>query len=325
MTTARRPATGRGFTIIELLVVMGIIVLLVSILLPVIGQVRIRAYAASTQGEMSRISNACQNYFHDWNSYPGPLSNVQLSNPRANTTPIQGVTGNITSSENLVLGLLGYLSPPTQPGKGPTFTFPGVAIPPGHDVLSLNPLHPGSFHYIDFVASELSPGMVSQLEYAHGQTAGDSNVPEFIDTIPLPMPILYIRAAAGNPVYDSNKNAVASMDDTTTQYNYTQLAFYGCTLRTVNNNGGTAGAWMKFDSTLMQALNTDYKNSSLASDVTPPFNQVLGIANAPSGTPAGYFANPNIASTPRGKDTFILISAGVDRTYGTQDDLIVTP
>ena len=67
-----------GFTLIELLVVIGIILLLVSILMPVVSRDRLAAYDASTQSQMQRIMQACQSYYHDWNSYPGPIPNSQL-------------------------------------------------------------------------------------------------------------------------------------------------------------------------------------------------------------------------------------------------------
>jgi len=34
-----------------------------------------------------------------------------------------------------------------------------------------------------------------------------------------------------------------------------------------------------------------------------------------------YFQNPSTPNTPRQKDSYILISAGADRVYGTSDDI----
>ena len=34
-----------------------------------------------------------------------------------------------------------------------------------------------------------------------------------------------------------------------------------------------------------------------------------------------YFTNPAVANSPRSKDGYILISAGPDRIYGTNDDI----
>ena len=47
-----------GFTLVELLVVIGIIVLLIGILLPVVNGVRKQAYVASSANQILRITSA---------------------------------------------------------------------------------------------------------------------------------------------------------------------------------------------------------------------------------------------------------------------------
>ena len=309
MAPARRAPLRRGFTLVELLTVIGIIILLLAILLPVVSQVRVRANVANTQQQMSRIMSACVNYYHEFNAYPGPIADSQLSN-----TGINGAK-QITSSENLVLGLLYYLQPPPRIGQPATFvpdSPTGTQTKSSHDPIGLNPLHPGvSYHFIDYLPDELTPsppGTASSLLYAGGQKGNpaDSVVPEFLDKIPDPMPILYLRAHPGAPNGPANTVATA---DNTTQYNYSQLASYGCTVR-----GSSGATWMPFDAKELQQLNKLKTNNQLASDVSDPF---LNFND--------YFLNPNIANVPRGKDGFILISAGADRTYGTKDDIIVSP
>src|SRR5438105_929600 len=130
------PATPRrrfGFTITELLVVIGIIVILMGILFPVITKIRLAARTADTQNEISQLSNACNSYYTTFHAYPGPLSNDYIEGVNGTPSPgtiatptkhplelfMQGspptfpaMTGSpfqITSSENLVLGLMGGL------------------------------------------------------------------------------------------------------------------------------------------------------------------------------------------------------------------------
>src|SRR5688500_11671252 len=74
----RQSAIGRGFTLVELLVVIGIIVLLVGILLPVVHGVRKSAYAAASGQQIARLNAAIQAYYGDHKAYPGPLSNDQI-------------------------------------------------------------------------------------------------------------------------------------------------------------------------------------------------------------------------------------------------------
>ena len=315
-----RPPIRRGFTIVELLTVIGIIVLLVAILMPVVAQVRIRAYVANTQQEMNRLMTGIQAYYHDFNAYPGPLTDSQLAGRGPAAQPVKNIMGvqpgpqNITSSENLVMGLLYYLRPPSPTGT-PVITFvpddaAGATTPTktSHDPANLNPLHPATYHYIDYLPDELSsapsgrawdppdvPRKVDGSETA--QHLNDTNVPEFLDKIPDPLPILYLRAKPGATLVVSNSPQPVGQPQA--QYDRSQLAPYGFTQVTT--------------------ITKDPDN---------------GIPNTlPSGTPAqkdsnewvNYFLNPNILGQAKGKDGFILISAGADRIYGTRDDIIVAP
>lgn len=349
MTSRRRPASPPprrrrgGFTLIELLVVIGIILLLAAILMPVVSSVRKAAYNASTQSQMQRIMTACQSYYHDFNSYPGPVANTFLSGGSATTAdPLAptNVTGKITSSENLVLGLLGYLDLPKTAGLPPAYNAGGqtnMKLPPGpppHDVLSLNPLHPARYSYIDYSADELSAGNMTNAEpfntLAPGSTApgqqapSDSNVPEFLDRFPEHLAILYVRAFPGG----SATPLVTGTDTTggtTVQYNFNELKDYVSIIR-ASTPANNPGFYRFTNANLMKLRNTFYNNGNgnLANDEAIPYNGFYSAT--PAAGQSFYFNNPNIGGAAvRGKDGFLLISAGVDRTYGTIDDTIITP
>jgi len=167
-TNRRRTA----FTIVELLVVIGIIIILMGILLPVVKKVRYAAYTADTQNEISQISNACNQYYSTFHAYPGPLSNDYIEGVNAPTpgtiaaptahrltlfvpgnppsySPFANASYPITGTENLVLGLMGGLR------LNPTATDnsvnqnpppPALAFAPtdvGLGPLNLNSLNPG--------------------------------------------------------------------------------------------------------------------------------------------------------------------------------------
>lgn len=327
----------RGFTLIELMVVIGIIVLLAAILLPVVSQVRQTSYNTTTAAQIQRIAQACQQYYHDFNSYPGPIANANLlggSNPIAPATLMQNVTNNnggngITSSENLVLGLFGYLDPPRAGASpaipnynGNTTATTTTANPPAHDVLSLNPLRPAKYSYIDFVPSELSGGSAGPLEALTRVTITDTNVPEFVDRFPGPLPILYIRAfVGGTAMPQADKQDVNG--GAAVQYNYLELSAYGCNIQTA-----TGAKVVMLDNNYFTSL-----TAQPLSDAASPYTDWNGMNPVPGSSPAtynGYLTNPNLGGgaaggTVRGKDGFILLSAGKDRIYGTTDDNIVTP
>lgn len=321
MQRCHHPHRARGFTLIELLVVIGIILLLMSILLPVVSQIRKAAYDTSTQSQMQRIMQACESYYHDFNAYPGPIANVNLSGgPNPVSGVPQGVTGGnnqVTGSENLVLGLLGFLTPPSG-STGVTFV-PASTSPP-HDVLSLNPLHPASYHYLDYVPNELTTDFEKSIPNEQGLPSTDTNVPEFIDRFPKPLPILYIRANVGAPGIGYTNDSM--------QYNYGELAAYGCNIPLSDGTGvqKLLSTSPDYFSQTLPTYTAPNANPGLSDEVqTPFFDWAAAKQNPTTNTYDGWLANPNIQGSPRGKDGFILIAAGKDRVYGTHDDTIITP
>jgi len=330
----RLPAP-RAFTLLELLVVIGIIVLLAAILVPVVSQVRMKSYVTVTTAQMNRIATAIQSYYHDFKSYPGPLANSSLvggqnaSNNKMTMGPAAPKVDPtmITSSENLVLGLFGCLNPPvdpTDPSRAPQY----MGFPPPHDVLNLNPVRPASYHYIDYIPEELSVptgyAYAARLGNMDGkgslntdvtvsgtppanspnaeQVGLDTAIPEFMDRIPDYMPILYIRANVGaQGTQGDPSTGIASATPNPSppvQYDASQLSYYG------------------FGS----------KNNPNAGPSTVDYPLPTGVtASGPDAAWIAYFMNPNMVGQPRGKDGFVLISAGPDRLYGTKDDIIVTP
>jgi len=186
-------------------------------------------------------------------------------------------------------------------------------------VLSLNPLNQKSYHYLDYVNTELSPGPVNAMEYATGNSMLDTLVPEFIDRFSDAMPILYIRANRGNA--NGAGGAGTSPKGDAVQYNFDQLGMYGCN---VPQSDGS-GLWQLFTSASQTAMysNSQLAAPTLADSVATPYNDFWNAT--PTAGKNYYFMNPNISGQTRGKDGFILISAGLDRVYGTLDDIIVTP
>ena len=340
-----------AFTLVELLVVIGIIVLLVGLLIPVVSKVRLSAQEADSKQQISGLSAAIERYFNDFKAYPGPIANDLLRNDQADASDFGGPGGSfsvqtpagvtdydttagailnkLTGSENLVLALLGGLkldsgsSPgalqlvydPSDVGKGPA---------------SLNTASPKRFAaYID--DKDLSWRTVNGRKtgkYEDGAApADDTLIPEFVDRFSTgPMPVLYLRARTGasgiaDPMTPNNAR--------TRQYNIHGIIGYTRDQGTDRFIGEARRAPEGGDKS-----SDDVKKLRHGLRETSPADTFAGFGD-PTNPPKPpyrfdvYLANPNAnanpvnrtTGTPRNKDGYILISPGRDRIYGTNDDI----
>jgi prepilin-type N-terminal cleavage/methylation domain-containing protein len=308
----------RAFTLVELLVVIGIIVILIGILLPVVNQVRQSAWRADTQSAISNLAGAVERYRQDFGAYPGPISTTAFDTADGQATSYGPDTlsggspsAGMTTSENLVLGLLGGWEPAAAVG-GPASYVPAKV---GNGPVTHSPVVTArrrSPAYADHV-----PGTSIQTAWGPGGTwernaislksdqpynsMDRTDIPEFMDRFPSPMPIIYLRARAGAASYSSNGNM-----NKDTQYNPAHLHPYVAP-DTGQGPGGTARAPV------------GPTPSSFPGYSTPNVRDFPSVE--------AYFRNPGVGndSQPatwqvRQKDGFWLISAGPDRKFGTKDD-----
>jgi prepilin-type N-terminal cleavage/methylation domain-containing protein len=120
-SSARPAASRRGFTLTEMLVVIGIIALLVGILLPALSAVQRKARRAETENLMQEFAKACENFQQQFGFYPGIVPDAIL-----NQDP------KISSTENALLHLCGGAIPQDDPNYAASpwteVTFNGGAL-----------------------------------------------------------------------------------------------------------------------------------------------------------------------------------------------------
>ena len=382
--TCRRSA--KGFTLAELLVVIGIILLLVSILVPVVSRVQSAGQAANTSSMIRAIDGAVQIYQQDTKAYPGVFPEAMLkpgekptyakgaSNPAVEVRTVSGYADggddleSVTSTENLVLSLMGGLV-----RDGVDIFYDPSAV--GNGAAKLGSPTPGAYRaYLDAGSVPLSShaigdvdvGLSSQTGYSNTDkgditgrftseivAAGDSTIPEFVDGFSEPMPILYLRAlpvgrfASPPPASNAakwNSGLIVATDDLANDrgvFSQESIAGY------VEPQGsGNLPVGSGFDPQGTYTVDGDPNSNTApfkAKDVnegTAPYYHGLRFASGNTGSVAelretmekgngeytypfdirAYLLSPT-AQAPRQADRYVLISAGKDRVYGTEDDL----
>ena len=362
MNDTIRPRS-RGFTLTEILVVIGIVVLLISILIPVVSKARRAAQVATVNAQINDLAGIIQQYAQDYGgALPGPLTYQQIRMPSGFTLDVDtaaasagGFDSNldetkITMSENLVLALAGGLKAVINtgnPSAAPTILYDPSLV--GAGAMSLNPANPKKGKtYIDQKNLSWRTNAAGQKTGKYEDAAGaatDSEIPEILDTFPSPMPILYLRARKGQQPpagttpdnWTDKLNYIITYDDQNTaadprvgQYDLSQISGY----TQADATGRFIGEGKKID--VNEYAPAAQKPSSAGNLphglrlVDPTFDGSM-LKDPPTGKTyfypyeaGSYFRDPSSTDAnpqPRAKDGFILISAGLDRVYGTADDI----
>lgn len=132
-TRIRRPGLPGGFTLVELLVVVGIVAMLAAITLPAIFGARVAAKNAAIRAEIDMLHMAMMNYRNEYGSFPpctsaNAAAHIQRIFPRCSgSTQAAGLlaggpfllnAGSVTPDEALVAWLQGYTNDPQNPVTG---------------------------------------------------------------------------------------------------------------------------------------------------------------------------------------------------------------
>ncbi len=341
-----RASHRRGFTLMEIMLVVAIILVLVALLVPSLSLAKKRARRVDNEALLNSIANAIQQYETTFNAYPGP--------------PVSGMTiaaGPKMSGTQALLLALGYTwvdestsSPDKPPNDAltvfgiPSNTSPNVIFnftnANGTYKIVVNPSKPtgprdhgnaspsGAYRaLVPFYTPtnrELSPptssgsGTWPNGGYADSTPSPKNTFafPTLIDHYSLPMPILYFRGTpgvAGTLTYDSSGNPDTSTAAANTVVGETANATF---LRQENVE--------YLEST---GFNTSMGISPDQSTSSPISNLYPGNGNDPKKTDAALaklLTDKGISrAMPAKGSAFVLMSAGEDRIYGTADDIIV--
>lgn len=335
-----------AFTLVELMVVVGIIAVLISVLIPVIASVRGRAYDANTKNWVQQLSGAIERYQSDYRAYPGPIPDNLITNTGADGSDFGGVGGaftvgvpasvqgfdtnpgnlttNITGAENLVLGLLGGLRATGTAGALQLVYDPSIV---GLGPMSLNTASPKRgtpyLDAIDLIWRQGPNGKTGAFADGTGN-ANDTLVPEFVDKYPgAEMPILYLRARRGVPAVATPTAVNNSV--ITNQPNPTAAAARGTydIAQVIGYTSSNIGEGKKIKGSEYVNSPNPYPSHGLRTvDPTKKTDPNAGSNFQYPFDAYPYFESPQMPNSARNKDSFILISAGADRTYGTRDDIV---
>ena len=304
------PGKKCGFTIVELLTVMSIIILLIGLLVPALNRVRRYATRVKQKAQFHAMSVALEQFNAEYDGYPD--SNAFDDDP----TGRQPYCGAMKLCEAMVgQDLKGY---------NPKSRFRYLDIPtyyPG------NPLPaPGTPAYENYNITGRK--MYLQLENANAYQLGDVYDPavladatsgNFGDVAYNPntfvlcdvynrvtnrntgkkigMPVLYYRA-------DLTKTMFPGPNDTTTTI-FNNLKTYSY-IYTVYDNQNLIEKGLPWDATAMHPLSRNWSGGTV---YPRPFYDMIRDPHIPT------------LDRPYRQDSYILLSAGFDGLYGTVDDV----
>jgi prepilin-type N-terminal cleavage/methylation domain-containing protein len=192
MTKRLTKSAAEGFTLIEILVTIAIIVLLVAIVIPSVRHVQKVVGHGRSQGIINLLDGACQMYFQDFKVYPD-------STPMIDPDPAKCYGGKkMYGRHRLVVALTGYLTAADAPsGRGDGANGYGFRVP----------VSPGSATFGKIVYGPYNGA--EKLAMKADESSFDEPL-AFFDTFGYP--IFYYRFDEANKRYNAADNADVADD-----------------------------------------------------------------------------------------------------------------
>ncbi|MFM1936352.1 MAG: hypothetical protein RI990_1311 [Planctomycetota bacterium] len=311
--STRRSQLAPAFTLVELLVVIGIIGLLIGLLLPALGKVIQRSKSTSTLGTMQEFAKACDAYFQEFGEYPAAIPDENL---------YAGLNGDgdlpaITAAENALLALMGGSRVPADPDYanfgGVDLNFPAVGSAPAFSIrVNVARMGEGPFKngrkYDAFYAPK-----GREFGLAQGQLPSSANlaIPDLLDAWGAPIAFVKQQRTIG-PLVPRQANATSAPRGQFERSGF--LAYSGSTElgeASLDQTDATKGS-------VLNTTSAGGQSAAIARNLT--FGQLIRHAalNAQTATTTSD-AERIWAGTARGK--YFMFSPGPDGIYFSRDQV----
>ncbi|MEN6307379.1 MAG: prepilin-type N-terminal cleavage/methylation domain-containing protein [Anaerohalosphaeraceae bacterium] len=322
----KRTGQNKGFTIVEMLTVMGIIAILIGLLIPALNQVKDYSRQVQQKSQFHSIDVALELFKTDFGAYPDSYDNRGVSTPSP-VAPLQQDTANYGGAQKLAEALVGW------------------------DLLGFHPrsgLRSDGYNYFQNPTFNSYAWVYNTTQGLQAGTESEKSAEENIKIRKKYIDMENANAYRMQDVYNTN---LANGGGSFLATNYVLCDVYAKN-RTSGKKTGMPILYFKarINYTLQNyTLDSNYQNDIYnyddnralvrlgTTDVTPAQHELEIISGTVAADAYGNFenmilnkqvqqstvtaANADGIYRPYRADSYILVSAGKDELYGTADDI----
>ncbi|NLX55640.1 MAG: prepilin-type N-terminal cleavage/methylation domain-containing protein [Planctomycetaceae bacterium] len=329
-----------GFTLVELLTVIGIIALLIAILLPALGRVRSHAKATQTAGLLNAIDKGLESFHADFGYYPDSRNPQSSSTgtkrredpitqwPAAGDLPVPKNRANLTGAHWLARALaghdlggvdvnahmLGYIYVNPTPHEQIEIPYSDFEKP--NRYAERRPLYLNGEMYArddDTTRFKTEPSSVSDYEPRRRIVVYDESFGS---------PVLYYRANASalNPFCRTGfgQNRMGASGDMAGIYCHQDNSYITGDDQTQQS---AKVGWDFAGAGEVHRIGRFGLDEANVAEITEKQSFVDFLRNPDAPGQAKDAAGNTISITPHNPGTFILLTAGPDGLFGTSDDI----